>query len=212
MRSPIVGATSAAALPATSARSQRRCASSRPASARASSSRSPTSRLIRREERSAESTISRSSSWSASLERGLQQLEVGEDAGQRRAQLVRGVGDELALLLHRPLALGAGGVERAQHLLQGHGQLADLVVGARLRHVARGVAGGRRSARAVAVSEAIGRIARPAIATPARLASRVAAEHAGGDEQPEPVDGRVDVLLVAAVLDVAGDAAGLAAA
>ena len=31
------------------------------------------------------------------LERGLQQFEVGEDTGQRRPQLVRGVGDELAL-------------------------------------------------------------------------------------------------------------------
>ena len=30
-------------------------------------------------------------------------VEVGEDAGQRCAQLVRGIGDELALLLHRQL-------------------------------------------------------------------------------------------------------------
>ena len=106
-------------------------------------------------------------------QRGLEQLEVGEDAGQRRAQLVRGVGDELALLLHRRLALGAGGVERAQHLLEGPGQLADLVVGLRLRHVARGVAGvgdlagASRSARRPGASP--GRRS-PA---PARLASRV---------------------------------------
>ena len=63
-----------------------------------------TRRLIRREERSAESTISRSSACPGTAERGLEQLEVGEDAGQRRAQLVRGVGDEFALLLHRLLA------------------------------------------------------------------------------------------------------------
>ena len=73
----------------------------RPASARASSSRSVTSRLIRCEERRAESIISRSSACPGACSEAWQQLEVGEDAGQRRAQLVRGVGDELALLLHR---------------------------------------------------------------------------------------------------------------
>ena len=61
--------------------------------------------------------------------------------------------------------------------------------------------------RAVAVSEAIGRIARPAIATPGEARQQGAAEDAGDDEEPEPVDGRVDVLDAAPVLDVAGDAA-----
>ena len=133
-------------------------------------------------------------SCSGAAQRSLEQLEVGEDAGQRRAQLVRGVGDELALLLHRRLALGARRVEGAEHLLEGAGQLADLVVGRRARACC--AEGSRVSAisRAVAVSEAIGRIARLAIASPARVASSGAAEHAGGDEQPEAVDRRLDVL------------------
>ena len=106
-----VGAISTAALPATSARSQRWWRPTRPASARARSSRSETSRLIRREERSAESTIARSSSCAGLAQRCLEQFEVGEHTGQRGAQLMRGVGDELALFLHRGLALAPGGVE-----------------------------------------------------------------------------------------------------
>ena len=42
------------------------------------------------------------------LEVGLEQLEVGEDAGERRAQLVRGVGHELALAAQGALHLGRG--------------------------------------------------------------------------------------------------------
>ena len=41
-----------------------------------------------------------------------EQLEVREQAGQRRAQLVRGVGDELPLALERGVGIGARGVER----------------------------------------------------------------------------------------------------
>ena len=183
----------------------------RPASARASRRRSATRRLIRFEERSAESTTARSSSRVGILERGLQQLEVGDDAGQRRAELVRGVGDELALLAHRSFALGAGGVERAQHLLQGFGELTDLVVGLGHRHIAGGVAGvadfargrgqrGDRAHRATGDRQ------------PGEGGEQGRAEDAGGDEEPEAVDRRVDVVFVAPVLDVAGDAAGLAAA
>ena len=51
-------------------------------------------------------------------QRLLEQLEVGEHRRQRRAQLVRGVGDELALARERGLGLGAGVVERVQHRLQ----------------------------------------------------------------------------------------------
>ena len=78
------------------------------------------------------------------LEPRLQQLEVGEDAGQRRAQLVRGVGDELALSLHHLLGLRAGRVELAEHLVERARQLADLVVGLRHRQPA---ARGRGSSR-----------------------------------------------------------------
>ena len=120
---------------------------------------------------------------------------------------MRGVGDELALLLHRPLALGAGGVERAQHLLQGPGQLADLVVDRRLGHLPRGVAGGGDLARGR--GQRGDRPHRPAgDRDPGEAGQQGAAEDAGGDEEPEPVDRRVDVLDAAPVLDVAGERAG----
>ena len=108
----------------------------------------------------------------AALEPLLEQLEVGEDAGQRGAQLVRGVGDELALGLHHLLGLGAGRVELAKHLVERAGELGDLVVGLGLgirREGSRVVA----ISRAAAVSAAIGRIARPATASPASAASTV---------------------------------------
>ena len=63
--------------------------------------------------------------------------------------------------------------------------------------------------RAVAVSDAIGRIARPAIARPARLASRVPPSTPAAMKSQSRSIGRVDVGDVAAVLDVAGDAPGL---
>ena len=87
-----------------------------------------------------------------------EQLEVGEHARQRRAQLVRGVGDELALAREHRLGLAARGVELAEHALERARQLGDLVVGLRLGHAARGVArardlrGGRWSARRSAPS------------------------------------------------------------
>ena len=98
-------------------------------------------------------------------QRGLQQLEVGEDAGQRRAQLVRGVGDELALLLHRPLALGAGRVERAQHLAPGSGPARR----PRRRPSAPACAGRGRGCRR---SRARSRSARRSAASPGRRSRR----------------------------------------
>ena len=77
-----------------------RAGGARPASARASSSRSATSRRMRREERSAE----RGGLALLAVELLGEQLEVRQHAGQRRAQLVRGVGDELALAVERGLA------------------------------------------------------------------------------------------------------------
>ena len=52
------------------------------------------------------------------LELHLEQLEVGQHRGERRAQLVRRVGDELALARERRLRLGARLVERVEHLLE----------------------------------------------------------------------------------------------
>ena len=62
-----------------------------------------------------------------------EQLEVGEHARQRRAQLVRGVGDEVALAGERRFGLAARGVELAEHALERARELGDLVVGERLR-------------------------------------------------------------------------------
>ena len=165
--SPATGSSSAAASVTTSDRSTGRCGGSRPASARASSSRSATRRRMRREERSAEAAASRCSPG----QRLLEQLEVGQHRGQRRAQLVRGVGDELALARQRGLGLRARLVERVQHRLErarparrprrrprGAGCVSD---GSRVRSISR----------AAAVSSAIGSIARRAVARPASSAS-----------------------------------------
>ena len=68
-------------------------------------------------------------------------LDVGAQARQRRAQLVRGVGDELSLRLRRRL-------ERREHRVEGRGEARELVAPvlldsprevARLRHLLSGV-------------------------------------------------------------------------
>ena len=65
----------------------------------------------------------------ALIELDRQQLEVREHAGQRRAQLVRGVGHEGALVAQRRLGLRARVVERLEHALQRACQLGHLVIG-----------------------------------------------------------------------------------
>ena len=127
---------------------------------------------MRREERSAESTIALFL---------LARRPRGEACSSSRLArtLVSGVRSSCEAsatnsrcLRHRRLALGARRVELAQHLLERAGQLPDLVVDLGVGHWRDGspVAA---IWRAVAVSAEIGRIARLAIATPARLASRV---------------------------------------
>ncbi len=74
-------------------------------------------------------------------ERFGEQLEVGEHGGERRAQLVGGVGDEAALTGEHRFGLGVGVVERVQHPLQRAGELGDLVVSLGLGHRRGGVAG-----------------------------------------------------------------------
>ena len=122
---------------------------------------------MRREERSAEAAASRCSP----VERLLEQLEVGEHRGQRRAQLVRGVGDELALARERRLGLrraprraraastpACGASSATSSSASGRGMRTD---GSRVRAISR----------AAAVSSAIGSIARRAVARPASSAS-----------------------------------------
>ena len=112
-----------------------------------------------------------------------EQLEVGEHARQRRAQLVRGVGDELALAVEHRLGLAARGVERAEHPLQRPRELGDLVVGlgrGEIRGSGRACA---RSRAPASVSSAIGRIARRAVAEAGEQGEDRAAEHAEDEEE-----------------------------
>ena len=129
-----------------------------------------------------------------------QQLEVGEDRGQRRAQLVRGVGHELALALQGALGLLARGLQPVEHRLQRVRELCDLVVGPRLgqrlRRVARAldvVGGGRQPGD--------GRHRPPAEQHSAEQREQRAAEHARGEEEADAPDGGLDVGHLARVLD-----------
>ena len=91
-----------------------------------------------------------------------------------------------------------------EHLVQGAGQLADLVLDCRLRHPPGGVAR-RRDLAGGAVNDAIGRIARLAIASPASVASRVPpSTPASMNSQRRRSSNRS--LRAAPVLDVAGHA------
>ena len=122
-------------------RSQRRRSPLRPASARASSSRSVTRRLMRCEERRAESIDLAVFRLSGRLQRGLEQLEVGDDARQRVRSSC-----EASATNARCLRIAVSRSERAASSERSissrvMASSADLVVGFRRRHVARGVAG-----------------------------------------------------------------------
>ena len=97
-------------------------------SPRASSMRSPTSAVSSSLCSTTSASRRRRSSGSSStlLE---QDLDVGAQAGDRRAQLVRGVGDELALGAHRLVQRLARGLEAVEHRVEAGGELAHLVVG-----------------------------------------------------------------------------------
>ena len=129
-----------------------------------------------------------------------EQLEVGEDARERGAQLVRRVRDELALALERLLRLVARCLEAVEHVLERPSQLGDLVVGRGLRERRAGVAGLRDVARAG--REGGDRRHRAAADDqPAEEGEERAAEHAAGEEQPDALDGGLDDRGLAAVLD-----------
>ena len=120
-----------------------------------------------------------------------QQLEVGEHARQRRAQLVRGVGDELALARERGLGLRARGVERAASMPSSvRASSATSSSASRLRgRAARGRACASIS-RAVAVSAAIGAIARRASHSPPSSASAVPPSTPRSRKKPHARDRR----------------------
>ena len=134
------------------------------------------------------------------LEHLLEQLEVGQHGGQGRAQLVRGVGDELALAREGRLRLGSRLVERVEHPVQRAGELGDLVLGLRVGDAARGVAGALDRARGLGqLGDRSHRAARGGEAGQQR--ERGAAEHAEPDEEAHAVGGGLDVGEPARVLD-----------
>ena len=153
------------------ARSRRSAAgerrSRRPSSAPASVRRSSTVRLIR-------STSSRALSSTGARRRvelvGAQaDVELGAHRRQRGAQLVRGVGDEAALLLDAVL-------DAVEHGVEGRGEVGDLVAGAAGRRGARPRRSTPMSPRRASSCRSIGRSARRASHQPP---SAVASSAAG---------------------------------
>ena len=138
------GAASPAALAHdVAARRPARGARTRPASARASSSRSATSRA--HPPRGAQRGL-RPSRRPRRRARPASSSRFARIARERRAQLVRRVGHELALAVERRLGLGARRVERREHLLERAREVGHLVVGTRAGACARrGRACGRSS-------------------------------------------------------------------
>jgi hypothetical protein len=135
------------------------------------------------------------------LELHLEQLEVGKHGGERGAQLVRGVGDELALARERGLRLVARLVERAEHALQGQRQLGHLVARLGVRDGQRRVARARDRAGGVRQPRDRRHGARRG-GQAGQQRQRGAAEHAEAEEHAHAVRGRLDVGQLARVLDV----------
>ena len=77
---------------------------------------------------------------------GAVELGVAADRRDRRAQLVRRVGDELAQAVLGRGALVEGLLDAAEHLVERDAELAGLGAGGRLGHPVREVAGGDRAA------------------------------------------------------------------
>jgi hypothetical protein len=129
-----------------------------------------------------------------------EQLEVRQHARQRRSQLVRGVGDELALAGEHRFRLPTRGVELAEHAVERAGQLGDLIVGGRLRQAARGVA---RAGDLGGGSGQLGdRRHRPARdCHPGEQGEAGPCQHSEKQEQLDAPDGVLGVGHAAAVLD-----------
>ncbi len=121
------------------------------------------------------------------LELGLEELEVREDARERRAQLVRGVGDELTLARERALGLGVGLGKLPEHLVERAREVGDLVVRAQPRQVHLRVA--RLGDAAGGGGQARDRLHRaPRHRQAGEQRERAAAEHAEGEEDAQPRD------------------------
>ena len=71
----------------------------------------------------------------------MKKLQIREDRGERRAELMRRVRDELPLRLDHALRFGPGGVQLTKHVVESGGELGDLVARPGLGHAASRVAG-----------------------------------------------------------------------
>ena len=123
----------------------------------------------------------------------LEQLEVGQHGGQRGPQLVRGVGDELALAgaawprsrcaprrAQRASRRACGASSATSSSASGWGMVSDA---SRVRSISR----------AASVSSVIGAIARRAVARPASSASSAPPSTPKAEEHAHAVGGRLDV-------------------
>ena len=132
-----------------------------------------------------------------------EQLEVGQHAGQRRAQLVRGVGDELALAREGGLALLARALQRLEHLVERARQLGDLVVGVGDRARARlGRACARSRARSRSAARSAPARGAPAPAPAEQRQQRAAAARRRRRNSRTRSTRRLEVGHLARVLDV----------
>ena len=104
-------------------------------------------------------------------------LELAADDRQRRAQLVRGVGDERRLAVERVL-------EAVEHVVEGVGQHADLVVAGGDLHARAEVAARRRARRRAPCAAAAPRCARRPRSRPERGQRRRARRRAGTRRAP----------------------------
>ena len=175
----------------------------RPASARASSSRSATSRRIRRDEPERARRRSRPRRVRRRARRGSPRAARGwrgcwsaacAARARRRRRTRAGPGSSAGSRRGRRRARAASGRASARARRPRRRSRASAAA-------ARG-RGWSAISRAAAVSEAIGRIARPATASPASAASSGAAEHADGEEEPELLDRVLERGAAAGVLDV----------
>ena len=121
-----------------------------------------------------------------------EQLGVAADRGQRRAQLVRGVGEELAQALLAGLALGERLLEALEHRVQREAEPADLGARRRRADAAREVAGGDLARRSTAMRSS----GRSPSRTTQKAQSAEREQHGGDHErldEQQPVERLVDV-------------------
>ncbi len=122
-----------------------------------------------------------------------QQLQIGQHAGQRGAQLVRGIGDELPLAVEHGLGLAPGTVQRAEHVLEGAARARPPRRWPRVGGPDAGGSRVRSISRAASVSRTTGRMARCGIGQAGQQSQHRPAEHAEQEDELHPGQGLLDV-------------------